>query len=309
MSRVASPGRAGREVERDRHRWKLSLVSDGQRSAGWPEVRESRQRHCDLEESCPRQLHAVPWSKPVAPPGSCADGGNWPMLGDDVDALQRVGCHLVLRVDLQHDVILVQRLVDGRNLALSESVVQNVVDLLGSDSQSRSGIAIDDDVLLQAADLLVAVDVLEYGNRPQLLRSASAPMRTTHPDPRQKRVLILGVGQASANLQILRGLEKQRRSRHMRSLRTKAIDHLVDADLAFIQRLQGDEHAGLVLRCVAAGEGNDVVDRGILFTMRMNSVTFSRIPRTPCPGHAMMVPIMRPVSCCGKKPLGTIMYR
>ena len=91
------------------------------------------------------------------------------LAGDDVHALQGIGRELVAGIDFQHHVILVQRPVDGRNLPLAESVIENVVNLRWRDPQTRGGVAIDDDVFLQAADLLIAVHVLELGNLAQRL--------------------------------------------------------------------------------------------------------------------------------------------
>ena len=47
------------------------------------------------------------------------------------------------------------------------------------------------------------------------------------------------------------------------SLGAQPGNHLVDADLAFGQRLERDEHATLVLRAVAADEGQNVLHRRI----------------------------------------------
>src|ERR1019366_9179651 len=62
-------------------------------------------------------------------------------LSDHVNALQCIRRHLILRVNLEHHVILIQRLVDGRDLALTEGVVEDVVDLRRRNSQPRRGIA------------------------------------------------------------------------------------------------------------------------------------------------------------------------
>ena len=48
-----------------------------------------------------------------------------------------------MRAHFDHDVILVQRRVHGRNLALAEGIVQRVVDRLGVTPESRRGRAID----------------------------------------------------------------------------------------------------------------------------------------------------------------------
>ena len=54
---------------------------------------------------------------PTAEPGRPA--------GDHVHALQRIGSELVLRIDFQHHVILIQGLIDGRDLFLAERVIED----------------------------------------------------------------------------------------------------------------------------------------------------------------------------------------
>ena len=61
----------------------------------------------------------------------------------DVDVLQRLRALPVARRHLHDDVILVLRVVDGRDLALAEGVVQRVVDLAGVDAQPAGGGAVD----------------------------------------------------------------------------------------------------------------------------------------------------------------------
>ena len=122
---------ARREIERDRHRGKLSLVIDGQRGLIVGEVREG----AELDQ----------------PAGA----------GAHVDQVERLGVLPELRRDFHHDVVLVQRRVHRRHLPLPERVVERVVDSLLRESEPRSGVAIDDDVGLQAAVLLIAADVGE----------------------------------------------------------------------------------------------------------------------------------------------------
>ena len=81
MAAVASPSAAARgEVEGDGDGGELALVVDGERGGSRFEMRECRQRH-------------------LRPAG-----------GNDVHAFQSAsGCHLILRIDFEHDVVLVQR--------------------------------------------------------------------------------------------------------------------------------------------------------------------------------------------------------
>jgi hypothetical protein len=58
-------------------------------------------------------------------------------------------------------MILIARIVDGRHLALTERIIERVVDLAGVDAKSRGGIPVDDQFSLEPLVLLIAVDVGE----------------------------------------------------------------------------------------------------------------------------------------------------
>ena len=81
--------------------------------------------------------------------------------GADIDILQDRGVLPIARRDLHHDVILVDRAVDRRDLALAEGVVERIVDLARRQAETRGGVAIDHDIRLQASLLLVGTDVGE----------------------------------------------------------------------------------------------------------------------------------------------------
>src|SRR6185369_733815 len=61
-----------------------------------------------------------------------------------VDVLQGLRVLLEPRIDLEHNVILVQLREDRRHLPLAESVVKCVVDGLRKDPEPCGGVAIDD---------------------------------------------------------------------------------------------------------------------------------------------------------------------
>ena len=76
-------------------------------------------------------------------------------------------------------------------------------------------------------------------------------------------------------------------------------------NLALGQRLQRDEDkAGIGL--AAAGEADDAVDRRVLADDVDELVSFCCISWNEMLWSAWMPPIIRPVSCCGKKPFGMI---
>src|SRR5215470_7532920 len=70
----------------------------------------------------------------------------WPVGRMNIDALEGVGILLELRVHFQDNVVLIQLRVNRGDLALSEGVVESVVDVGGKNSQTRSRIAVDHNV-------------------------------------------------------------------------------------------------------------------------------------------------------------------
>ena len=178
------------------------------------------------------------------------------------------------------------------------------------DAQPRRGVAIDDHGGLQALVLLVGVDVAQFGQRAQLLQQKRGPVVQVAQVLALQRVLILRLALAAADAEVLRRLQEQGRAGHHRQFAAQPADHLVGADLALGERFQRDEHAAAVGRSVAAGRSRqwfrppDPSSRGAT-----NCVIFSRMAGNEMSCAACTEPMMRPVSCCGKKPLGTMTYR
>ena len=63
------------------------------------------------------------------------------------------------------------------------------------------------------------------------------------------------------------------------------------------------------LVCVPPVKPATLFTFGLLCTMRIISENFSFIAWNDVDWSARMPPIISPVSCCGKKPFGTTMYR
>ena len=94
------------------------------------------------------------------------DGAEWHLISRsrlDVNLVQRTWFELEFRIDLEHDVILVLLRVNDRDLSLAERAVKGVIDRLRLNAEARCRVAIDHDVLLQAAKLLVAGRILDLG--------------------------------------------------------------------------------------------------------------------------------------------------
>ena len=93
----------------------------------------------------------------------------------------------------------------------------------------------------------------------------------------------------------------------MRELCAQPGDHLVGAELC--ARSSGfsamNMRAGVDGAAVAAGECDHIVDRRIgIHDLDEFASASAASPETKCPGRPASMPIRRPVSCCGKNPLG-----
>ena len=84
----------------------------------------------------------------------------------DVDAPDGGRVEPVVRLDFEHDAVLVRLGVNGRNEPLAEGVIKSVRDVRRRHAQPGSGIAVDVDVSLQAVFLQVAGDVGQLGDLP-----------------------------------------------------------------------------------------------------------------------------------------------
>src|SRR5271169_1744310 len=93
----------------------------------------------------------------------------------DVDTLKRVGALLKLRSYFHDYVILIQRLIDSRNLPLSKSVIEHGIDVRRGNAQPRSSITIDDYVGFEAFVLLVRIYLLQFAKRAHFLQQLRRP--------------------------------------------------------------------------------------------------------------------------------------
>ena len=97
-----------------------------------------------------------------------------------VDRLQEVRAFPPLLLQRQNHVVLIDRLVHHRDLALAESVVERGVHRLRREAEARCGIAVDDHIGRQAGILLVGADVRD-------LRKRREPVQNLRPPFRQRR--------------------------------------------------------------------------------------------------------------------------
>ena len=126
------------------------------------------------------------------------------------------------------------------------------------------------------------------------------------------------VAAAAANLNILLRLQKERCAGHAGELAAQAVHHLVGRDdlavriLAILRIFQCDEHAAHIAAAasgaVAAHKGRHRQDGRIIPAPSAQVPLLLAAWQSKLMSCAARVaPPSRPVSCCGKNPLGTMM--
>ncbi len=177
------------------------------------------------------------------------------------------GVGLEFRIDLENHVVLVVELVQGRDLALAEGVVERVVHIERGHAEARGGVAIDGDVGLESAGLLVAVEVLEFGILAELREELGRPLVEFLEIAALQRVLELPLASApAADANVLVGAQDQLDALNAGGLLADARDDLLGSDFAHVQRLEGDEKTAVVdagTAEAAADEGAEGLDGGI----------------------------------------------
>ena len=124
--------RVGRQIVGDSHRRKLALMVDHQGRNAALVLGHGRQRHLR-----------------IAVPGHINMG-----------EVGRVT--LIMGVDFENDAVLIARTIDCRDLPLRKCVVERVVDVLDTHSETRGRLAIDRDIGLQSALFAVGRDIHDF---------------------------------------------------------------------------------------------------------------------------------------------------
>ena len=152
-------------------------------------------------------------------------------VGDDVGVAQLRRVLPVGRGHLHHHMILVEGIVDGRNLPLAEQVVQRGVELEQVHPEPRRRIAVDHERRLQSEVLLVGAHVNDVSNPAQRLADARLPGAQLVDVVRTERVLVLGVRRPAADPYVLRGLEEKGGAGLVRKLSAEPRDDHVRGNL------------------------------------------------------------------------------
>src|SRR5579871_2639057 len=213
------------------------------------------QRHTGREieaQSCGRRLRLVVDRQRDAlllEVGDRAERNHCPGRALDVNILQRIRITLILRRNLHHNVVLVQRPVGCRHLPLPKGVGQGRIDRQRRNAKAAGRIAVDHQLRAQPLVLLVGCDVLELRQllhgRHQLRRPFIQVVEVIG----SQRILVLSRRVAPTDAQFLLRLQIKLYARNIRSLRTQTIDDdlsVVPCPLPFSVRLEEDEHVSRV---------------------------------------------------------------
>ena len=128
----------------------------------------------------------------------------------DVDVVERVGTQLVLRIDLHDHEVLVEAGIHGGDLALTEGIVEDLIDGGGGDAEARCGVAIDDEGFGQSLILLIGGDVAQFRHGAHRAIEPRRPGVQLAEIFVGQRVLILRSAAAAADLNVLLRLEEKR---------------------------------------------------------------------------------------------------
>ena len=163
-------------------------------------------------------------------------------------------------------MVLVQLRKDGRNLALAEGVVQRLVDGRGSNAEAIRRLAVENQFCPQAQVLLVACHVAQFRPFLQLGDHLRGEVIQFLRIGIFERVLELGAAYPVLHRQVLHRLHEQGDAGNPGQCRLQAANHVAGADLSLLERLQVDENAPAIHRCVRAidaDERGEAVDGGV----------------------------------------------
>ncbi len=127
---------------------------------------------------------------------------------------------------------------------------------LRGDAEPRRGGAVVGEQRLQAVILLVCVDVREARRVAHLRQQQRAVLLQIFGGLGLERVLVLRVGLAASDADVLNRLQKRGRAGHARELGPQPVDDLLRAYLALIERLEGDEREAAIGGALPAGKSH-----------------------------------------------------
>ncbi len=137
---------------------------------------------------------------------------------------------LQIRQDLHDHVVGVELGEILRDLPLPEGVVERVVDLLRREAEAGGLVAVDGQRQGRAARLLVGRHVAQLRQGPELVEDLRRPVVQLVEVGVLQGVLVLGARLASADIDVLRGLQEQARALDLGELRPQPGDDLLAAE-------------------------------------------------------------------------------
>ena len=158
-------------------------------------------------------------------------------------------------------------MIDGGHHALTECVVEGVVDGLGRDAEARGRVAVNHQRGGEAACLLVARDVLELRERPQFVQHQRCPVREFLWVCVLERVLELRSAKAAIDLQVLDRLQVDRDALQVRQFALEPVDDGLCIGVALVAGLERDGKPAAVgsgVGAIGSDEGRHVVDGWVL---------------------------------------------
>src|SRR6267154_819435 len=184
----------------------------------------------------------------------------------NINIFEIVRVLLELRIYFQDDVVLIQLREDRGHEALAVSIVERVVDIGRKNSQARCGVAINGQHGDQPIILLIARDVSQFGERPELIHEARHPMSQFFRVHVFQAVLKLRAADAIFDGEVLHRLHEERDAVDISELGLKAPDNVGGGNLALLERLEINLDPAAVQRGIDAvnpDEGGKAGDRGI----------------------------------------------
>src|SRR5690606_26501023 len=146
-----------------------------------------------------------------------------------------------------HDhMVLVQGAIHHRNLALAERVVQHGRDVGHAYAQPRRGLAVDDQLDLATLVFDAGVHVDEFGQRGHGLLHPRHPGAQQRQIARQQRVVVRAAALPAAQEDVLLRHQEYPRAGGVLQPPAQAVDHIIGADIAFVQRLELYRHEAAV---------------------------------------------------------------
>ncbi len=189
----------------------------------------------------------------------------------DIDLVERFRALPELRRHFHYHMVLVELVVDGRNLALAEGIVERVVDLRCGEAEAGCRGAVDLEFDFQPLIAAVRVDVLQFAHVLQCVGDLGHPLLEIFERVRGDGVLVGAVALPPADANVLSALQEEPRTGNIAELGANSLDDIVGAETATLgQRLQLYEDVsgvgGAAARTAAAAtrRAGNGVDCGIL---------------------------------------------